>query len=110
MSRNERERMTIMTGVKKQALTLAAAAGLMGVCYRLSKRIWRRYQADGDAGLVHQLRCSARRTSFVERFTTCGKANCLCVTGQKHGPFYYLTANLDVGQIRKTLLKTTAQR
>jgi hypothetical protein len=56
MSGKERKRMTIMTGVKEQELTLVAAAGLMGVCYRQSKRIWRRYQADGDAGLVHRLR------------------------------------------------------
>ena len=63
MSKNERERMTIMAGVKEQELTLIAAAGLMGVCYRQSKRIWRRYQEDGDAGLVHRLRGkpSARR-------------------------------------------------
>ena len=27
----------------------------MGVCYRQSKRIWQRYQADGAAGLVHRL-------------------------------------------------------
>ena len=35
----------------------------MGVGYRQSKRIWRRYQAEGDAGLVHRLRGqpSARR-------------------------------------------------
>lgn len=50
------------------------------------------------------------RASFVERFTTCGKPNCVCAAGQKHGPFYYLTANLGVGQIRKSLLKTPAQQ
>jgi len=50
------------------------------------------------------------RVSFVERFTACGKANCACAHGQKHGPFYYLTANLGVGQIRKSLLKTPAQQ
>jgi hypothetical protein len=50
------------------------------------------------------------RASFVERFTACGKANCACAHGQKHGPFYYLTANLGVGQIRKSLLKTPAQQ
>ena len=50
------------------------------------------------------------RASFVERFTTCGKANCACARGAKHGPFYYLTANLGVGQIRKLLLKTPAQQ
>ena len=50
------------------------------------------------------------RASFVERFTTCGKPNCACARGRKHGPFYYLTANLGVGLIRKFLLKTPAQR
>src|SRR5678815_3858594 len=63
MSRKERNRITIMAGVKALKLTLVAAAGLMGVCYRQSKRIWQRYQATGDAGLVHRLRGqpSARR-------------------------------------------------
>ena len=63
MSRNERERLTIMVGVKEQGLTLVQASELMRVCYRQGKRIWKRYQADGDAGLVHRLRGkpSARR-------------------------------------------------
>ncbi|MGA3143895.1 MAG: helix-turn-helix domain-containing protein, partial [Verrucomicrobiota bacterium] len=56
MSRQERERLTILAGVTKQELTLVPAGELMGVGYRQSKRIWRRYQADGDAGLVHRLR------------------------------------------------------
>ena len=63
MSLKERERMRVMTGVKRKELTLVEASELMGVCYRQSKRIWRRYQDDGDAGLVHRLRGepSARR-------------------------------------------------
>jgi len=65
MSKKERERLKIMAGVKEEAVTLVAAAGLLGVCYRQSKRIWRRYQDEGDAGLVHRLRGqpSARRKS-----------------------------------------------
>jgi hypothetical protein len=63
MSGKERERLTVMVGVTDQELTLVQAAELMGVCYRQSKRIWKRYQAHGDAGLVHGLRGrpSARR-------------------------------------------------
>src|SRR5882672_8018869 len=63
MSGKERERMRVMVGVREAELTLVQAAELMGVCYRQSKRIWKRYQADGDAGLVHRLRGkpSARR-------------------------------------------------
>jgi hypothetical protein len=47
MSRKERERLTIMAGVKQEELTLVQAAGLMGVGYRQSKRIWRRYPPVG---------------------------------------------------------------
>jgi hypothetical protein len=63
MSRKERGRLTVMVGVKKKELTLRQAADLMAVGYRQSRRIWKRYQADGDAGLVHRLRgrASARR-------------------------------------------------
>src|SRR6266481_9450097 len=63
MNRKERERITVMVGVTEQELTLVQAAVLMAVGYRQSKRIWKRYQADGDAGLVHRLRGkpSARR-------------------------------------------------
>lgn len=63
MSRKERARLTVMVGVKKEELTLVQAAELMAVGYRQSRRIWKRYQADGDAGLVHRLRGqpSARR-------------------------------------------------
>src|SRR2546427_11428151 len=56
MSRKERERLTVMVGVREQKLTLGQAAVLMVVCYRQSKRIWKRYQADGDVGIVHRLR------------------------------------------------------
>jgi len=63
MSGKERERLTVMAGVTDRKLTLVQASELMEVCYRQSKRIWRRYQDEGDAGLVHRLRGkpSARR-------------------------------------------------
>ena len=50
------------------------------------------------------------RASYVERFTTCGKANCVCARGRRHGPFYYLTANLSPGHILKFLLKDPVQQ
>jgi hypothetical protein len=52
-----------MAGIKGQELTLVQASDLLGLCYRQTKRVWRRYQAEGDAGLVHRLRGkpSARR-------------------------------------------------
>ncbi len=56
MSAKERDRLKIMAGVAEEEVTLIAASGLMGVSYRQSKRIWRRYQDEGDAGLMHRLR------------------------------------------------------
>lgn len=50
------------------------------------------------------------RASFVERFTTCGKPNCCCVRGERHGPFYYLVAGLKAGHVRKFLLKSPEQQ
>ncbi|HXJ74970.1 MAG TPA: helix-turn-helix domain-containing protein, partial [Candidatus Dormibacteraeota bacterium] len=58
-----------MVGVAERKLTLIQGCALMGVSYRQSKRIWKRYQADGDAGLVHRLRGkpSARRKPAAVR-------------------------------------------
>jgi hypothetical protein len=52
----------------------------------------------------------AIRASVVERFGTCGKANCACHQGQKHGPYYYLTQCLAPGRMQKFLLKTPAHQ
>ena len=56
MSRKERKRLVIMAAVKRDELTLVQAAGLSSLSYRQVKRVWRRYQGQGDAGLVHRLR------------------------------------------------------
>ena len=50
------------------------------------------------------------RGSYVERFTTCGKPNCRCAQGQRHGPFYYLVSNLATGHVLKFLLKDAIQQ
>ena len=50
------------------------------------------------------------RASVVERFHTCGKPNCSCSRGQKHGPFYFLTQCLAVGRIQKFLLRSPVDR
>jgi hypothetical protein len=50
------------------------------------------------------------RASYVKQYLTCGKQNCRCHRGFKHGPFYYLVQCLGTGRVRKFLLKTPAQR
>jgi hypothetical protein len=56
MSQKERRRVGIMASVKAGELNLVEAAAVLGLCHRQTKRVWRRYRADGDAGLVHRLR------------------------------------------------------
>jgi len=56
MSREERGRITVMLGVKSDELSQVQASELLGLSYRQTKRIWQRYQAEGDEGLVHRLR------------------------------------------------------
>jgi hypothetical protein len=50
------------------------------------------------------------RASYVQHYLTCGKKNCRCQRGHKHGPFYYLVQCLGPGKVRKFLLKTPEQR
>jgi len=58
-----------------------------------------------------QIHPDSIRASLVERFARCGKTNCHCRhSGDKHGPFYYLTQCLAVGKINKFLLKADAQQ
>jgi hypothetical protein len=47
--------------------------------------------------------------SFLERFLKCGRPNCHCRQGDKHGPFFYLSRCLAKGQMRTLLLKGQPQ-
>ena len=53
---------------------------------------------------------NAIRASYVQQFLTCGKRNCRCQRGQKHGPFYYLVQCVSTGNVTKFLLKTPEAR
>jgi transposase len=56
MSGKERKRMVVLVEVKRGKLSVAAAGRVLGVCYRQAKRIWRRFQKKGEAGLLHRSR------------------------------------------------------
>lgn len=38
------------------------------------------------------------RGSLLERYVTCGNKNCKCARGERHGPAWYLSVTLGVGQ------------
>jgi len=60
MSEKELRRAEVLARVKARELQLGNAAELMGVSYRQSKRLWRRYREDGAKGLQH--RSAGRRS------------------------------------------------
>lgn len=56
MSGRELKRLVVLSQVQAGKLRLRAASELLGISYRQLKRLWSRYQAEGDRGLVHGLR------------------------------------------------------
>ncbi len=48
--------MVILGEVKKGRMSLAEGGTLMGLSYRQTKRVWRRFKTSGEAGLVHRSR------------------------------------------------------
>ena len=65
MSSKERIALDAMGRVKRKELSVVAAAELMGLSVRQARRVWKRFKAQGDQGLVHKLRgrTSNRRLS-----------------------------------------------
>jgi len=56
MSTKERRRLALFGQVKPGSLTLRAASQSLGLGYRQTRRMFARFKAQGDAGLVHKLR------------------------------------------------------
>lgn len=54
MSEEERLRKVILEGVRDGRVTLKTAALRLGVTYRQLRRIWKRFQDEGDPGLIHR--------------------------------------------------------
>ena len=56
MSAKERQRKAILEGIKEGHFTLEEAARRLKICKRQVRRILRRYEAEGDKGLIHKHR------------------------------------------------------
>ncbi len=66
MSEKERDSLVVMERVKLGELKLSEASLVLGICYRQCLRRWRRYVAEGAAGLVHRLRGGKGNRSIGE--------------------------------------------
>ena len=59
MSSKERERKSVLELVRLGHITLKDASNRLGLSYRQTKRIWRRYRDEHDRGLIHRSRGKA---------------------------------------------------
>jgi len=53
-----------------------------------------RKRREGLTRLLPPLR-EVLRGSLMQRYLTCGKPDCRCARGQRHGPVWYLSVTLD---------------
>jgi len=83
MSPKERTRLGIMQQVKRQTLSLVAAAQVLRLSYRQVKRVWQRYHQAGDAGLVHRSRGQPSNRAKPDAF----KARVLARYDERYGDF-----------------------
>jgi len=60
-----------------------------------------RNRREGLTKLLPPLR-DILRGSLTERYLTCGKPECRCARGERHGPFWYLSVSLDQTHRRGT--------
>ena len=56
MSQGERSRLVMMIRVSEKAMTIKETAEVMGISYRQTRRIYKRYREEGDRGLIHRAR------------------------------------------------------
>ena len=56
MNTKERRRLAVLGQVAAGYLSVAGAGRLLALSERQVRRVWQRYQAEGDRGLVHRLR------------------------------------------------------
>jgi len=68
MSQKERERKVLLSNVKQGYLSLREAALRLNLSYRQTKRIYKRYCAQGDKGLLHKRRGSASNRAYSASF------------------------------------------
>ena len=56
MSAKERRRLMVLARIKGQGMSIRAASETLHLSYRQTRRIYARYSAEGDRGLVHRSR------------------------------------------------------
>lgn len=66
MSAKERDRLDVMSRVKRKELKVSEAADLLDLSVRQIRRVWKRYRGKGDKGLLHGLRGRKSNNGIAE--------------------------------------------
>jgi len=56
LSAKERMRLVVLARVQEKSMTMRDASHILGISYRHTRRIAKRYREEGDAGLIHRKR------------------------------------------------------
>ena len=64
-----------------------------------------RKRREGLTKLLPPLR-DILRGSLTERYLTCGKPDCKCARGERHGPVWYLSVSLDQAHRQGTTVRS----
>ena len=83
MSQKERVRLSVMKQVQEDELKLVEASEVLGLSYRQAKRVWARYQLQGDQGLVHVARGKPGKRAKPAKL----KARILARYDERYGDF-----------------------
>ena len=65
MSGKERRTMQVLSRVREKLITVSRAAEMLGLSYRQTKRLWKRYREGGEKELVHRSR-GARSNNHLD--------------------------------------------
>lgn len=64
MSEKERQRLSVLSRVKDQGMSLIGAAKALKLGYRQTRRVYKRFISEGDKGLIHKSRGVASGKGF----------------------------------------------
>lgn len=68
MNQKEREQLKVFARVKRGELRQREAAAICGLSYRQTRRLYKRYCAEGDRGLIHRGRGRPSNRAFAAAF------------------------------------------
>src|ERR1051325_3068958 len=68
MSQREREYLKELARVKKKEMRLSDASRVLGLSYRHTRRIYKRYVEEGDQGLVHRSRGKKSNRAYRDQY------------------------------------------